>query len=70
MTNQTKRPPTRPAQKQDPARMGPNHKFLLRLRTFPNRSVRVLLQLDGRGQILNAVIEEVGKIEWFGEQES
>ncbi len=43
-----------------------NQKFMLRLRTFPNRSVRVLLQLDEQGQVVNAVFEEIGKVERFG----
>ncbi len=43
-----------------------NQKFLLRLRTFPKRALRVLLVLDEDGQVQSAVFEDVGKLEKFG----
>ena len=44
----------------------PNQKFLLRLRTFPKRALRVLLVLDAEGQVQSAVFEDAGKVERFG----
>jgi len=44
----------------------PNQKFLLRLRTFPKRALRVLIVLDEDGQVRSAVFEDVGKVEKFG----
>ena len=43
-----------------------NQKFLLRLRTFPKRALRVLIVLDEDGQVRSAVFEDVGKVERFG----
>ena len=47
-------------------RLTPNQKFLLRLRTFPNRAIRIVMQLDAEGQVQSAVFEDVGKVERFG----
>ena len=47
-------------------RLTNNQKFLLRMQTFPNRAVRVVMQMDAQGQVVSAVFEDVGKVEKFG----
>jgi hypothetical protein len=47
-------------------KLTPNQKLLLRLQQHPNRVVRLLLVLDGKGQVQIANVEDVGKVERFG----
>ncbi len=49
-----------------PNKLTPNQKLLLRLQQHPNRVVKLLLVLDGKGQVQIAQVEDVGKVERFG----
>ena len=49
-----------------PSKLTPNQKLLLRLQQHPNRVVRLLLVLDGQGQVQIAQVEDAGKVERFG----
>jgi len=47
-------------------KLTPNQKLLLRLAQHPNRVVKLLLVMDGKGQVQIAQVEDVGKVERFG----